>query len=106
MTEFFYYYSDVYLSFAADGCIFKLETLARSLADTCAEKQYLLALVDLGGAAFIATTWHTQRYDDTVMRAELLDAISLQQYVPSPPTNSYLILFLQNAQRRLACFRW
>ena len=101
-------FSGVYPSFAADGCIFKLETLARSLGDTCVEKEYFLALVDLGRAAIIAAaaSWHTLRYDDTVMRAELLDAIHLQQYVPSPPTQSYLILFLQSAQPRLYCFRW
>ena len=97
-------YSGVYVSFAADGCIFKLETLARCLADSCAEKEYLLALVDLGRAAFIAAAGQT--YDDTAMRAELLEAITLQQYVPSPPTQSYLILFLQSAQRPLYCFRW
>ena len=97
---------DVYPSFAADGCIFHLETLARSLGDTCAEKQYLLALVDLGRAAFIALVTSEQRYDDTVMRAELLDAITLQQYVPFPPTQSYLIFFLQSAQPHLNCFRW
>ena len=71
--------SDVYASFAADGCIFHLETLARSLGDTCVAKEYLLALVDLGRAAFIAATWHKHRYDGTVLRAELLDAISLRQ---------------------------
>ena len=71
--------SSVYCSFATDGCIFKLETLARSLADTCPEKEYLLALVNLGRAAFITTTSPKQRYDDTAMRAELLDTISLQQ---------------------------
>ena len=96
----------IYASFAADGCIFQLESLARSLGDTCVEKEYLLALVDLGRAALIAATWHTQGYDDAVMRAELLDAIHLQQYVPSPPTQSYLILFLQSPQRSLCCFRW
>ena len=96
----------VYVSFAADGCIFQLETLARSLGDSCAEKKYLLALVDLGRAALIAATWHTQGYDDAVMRAELLDAIHLQQYVPSPPTQSYLILFLQSTQRPLYCLPW
>ena len=79
-------YSGVYVSFAADGCIFHLETLARSLGDTRAEKEYLLALLDLGRAALIATAWTTQRYDDTAMRTELCDAITLQQYVPSPPT--------------------
>ena len=101
-------HSDVYPSFAADGCIFHLATLARSLGDSCAEKEYLLALVDLGRAALIAAPdiWHKQRYDDTVMRAELLDAVHLQQYVPSPPTQSYLILFLQSAQRSVCCFRW
>ena len=81
--------SDVYRSFAADGCIFELETLARSLRDTSAEKDYLLALVDLGRAAFIVSNVKLQRYDrydGRVLRAELLDAISLQQYVPSPPT--------------------
>ena len=100
--------SDVYASFAADGCIFQLESLARSLGDTCVEKEYLLALVDLGRAALIAAPdiLHKRRYDDTVMRAELLDAISLQQYVPSPPTQSYLILFLQSTQSHLYCFRW
>ena len=73
--------SDVYASFAADGCIFQLESLARSLGDTCVEKEYLIALVDLGRAALIAAPdiWHKQRYDDTVMRAELLDAVHLQQ---------------------------
>ena len=76
---------DVYASFAADGCIFHSGTLAHSLGDTCAEKEYLLALVDLGRAAFIATIWHAQRDDGTNLRADLLDAISLQQYVPSPP---------------------
>ena len=83
-------FSSVYPSFAADGCIFHLETLARSLGDTRAEKEYLLALVDLGRAAYIAVTWRAQRYvyDDTVMRTELLDAISLQQYVLSPPTQT------------------
>ena len=98
--------SSVYCSFAADGCIFQLESLARSLGDTCVEKEYLLALVDFGRAAFIAAAWHTQRYDDSVMRAELLDAITLQQYVPFPPTQSYLILFHQSEQRRRACFHW
>ena len=101
-----YSFSQVYPSFAADGCIFHLETLARSLADTCVEKEYLLALVDFGRAAFIAAAWHSQRYDDSVMRAELLDAITLQQYVPFPPTQCYLIFFLQSPQRHLACFRW
>ena len=81
-----FHYSGVYPSFAADGCIFKLETLARCLADSCAEKEYLLALVDLGRAASIAAAGQT--YDDTVMRTELLEAITLQQYVPSPPTQS------------------
>ena len=100
-------YSDVYRSFAADGCIFKLETLARSLGDSCAEKEYLLALVDLGRAAYITSAWSEERYDGTVMKAELFDAISLQQqYVPSPPAQTQLILFLQNAQRRLYCFCW
>ena len=97
---------DVYPSFAADGCIFHLETLARSLGDTRVEKEYLLALVGLGSAALIAVAWYTQEYDDTVMSAELLDAITLQQYVPFPPTQCYLIFFLQSPQRRLACFRW
>ena len=95
----------VYRSFAADGCIFHLETLARSLGDTCAEKEYLLALVDLGRAAYMAIAL-TEPEDDTAIRTELLEAIHLQQYVPSPPTQSYLILFLQSAQRRLYCFRW
>ena len=90
-------YSDVYRSFAADGCIFKLETLARSLGDTRAEKEYLLALLDLGRAVLIAKTSPKQRYDDTAMRTELCDAITLQQYVPSPSTQSYLILFLSRA---------
>ena len=85
-----YIFHNVYTSFAADGCIFKLETLARSLVDTCAEKEYLLALVDLGRAVFMTKYWPFQRYDDTIMRTELRDAISLQQYVPSPPTQSYL----------------
>ena len=85
-------YSDVYRSFAADGCIFKLESLARSLGDTCPEKEYLLALVDLGRAAFITVNNAEQSYDGTAMRAELLEAIHLQQYVPSPPTQSYLIV--------------
>ena len=70
----------VYPSFAADGCIFHLESLARSLGDTCAEKEYLLALVDLGRAAFITMIDTEQSYDGTAMRAELLDAITLQQY--------------------------
>ena len=99
-------FSGVYPSFAADGCIFHLESLARSLADTCVAKEYLLALVDLGRAAFIATSGRIQRYDETATRAELRDAISLQQYVPSPPTQSYLILFLQSAQPCLDCVRW
>ena len=99
-------YSGVYVSFAADGCIFHLETLARSLGDTRAEKEHLLALVDLGRAAFIAAVRPVQTYDSTVMRAELLDAVHLQQYVPSPLTQSYLILFLQSRQPRLYCFRW
>ena len=98
-------FTNVYPSFAADGCIFHLETLARSLVTACAEKEYLLALVDIGRAAFIVSA-RKQRYDDTAMRAELLEAITLQQYVPSPPTQSYLILFLQSTQRRLYCFRW
>ena len=99
--------SGVYGSFA-DGCIFHLETLARSLGDTCVEKEYLLALVDLGRAALIAAPdiWHKQRYDDRVMRTELLDAIHLQQYVTTPPTQSQLILILQSTKLRLACFRW
>ena len=99
-------HSDVYPSFAADGCIFHLETLARSLGDTCPEKEYLLALVDLGRVALIVGLRSMQRYYDAVLRTELLDAISLQQYVPSPPTQSYLILFLKSAQRCLYCFSW
>ena len=69
----------VYPSFAADGCIFHLETLARSLGDSCVEKEYLLALVDLGRAAFITSSEMLQRYDGRAIRAELLDAIHLQQ---------------------------
>ena len=88
--------SSVYPSFAADGCIFHLATLARSLGDTCAEKEYLLALVDLGRAVFISVTKPRQRYDATVVRAEMLDAVHLQQYVPSPLTQSYLTLFIQS----------
>ena len=99
-------FADVYSSFATDGCIFQLETLARSLGDTSGEKECLLALVDLGRAAFIISTWEQRLYDDTDMRVDLLDAIHLQQYVPSPPTQSYLILFLQSAQRSLYRFRW
>ena len=98
------YYSLVYSSFAADGCIFHLETLARSLGDSCAEKEYLIALVDLGRAALITAT--EQSYDDTALRAELLDAIHLRRYVPSPPTQGYLILFLQSVQRSFDCFHW
>ena len=78
----FFVCCNVYRSFAADGCIFHLETLSRSLGDACVEKEYLLALVDLGRAALIVGLRSMQRYDDTVLRAELLDAISLQQYVP------------------------
>ena len=103
---FFFSCSAVYTSFAADGCIFHSGTLARSLGDTCAEKGYLLALVDLGRAASIAALHSKQRYDDTVIRTELLDAISLQQYVPSPPTQNYLMLFPQSAQSHLYCFPW
>ena len=90
-------FADVYSSFATDGCIFQLETLARYLGDSCAEKEYLLALVDLGRAVLIEAYWPKQRYDDVVRRTELLDAISLQQCVPSPPTQCYLILFLSRA---------
>ena len=79
-------FASVYVSFAADGCIFHLDVLARFLADTCVEKEYILALLDLGRAAFTALMYSMQTYDDAVMRAELLDAIHLQQYVPSPPT--------------------
>ena len=99
-------FADVYPSFAADGCIFQLESLARSLGDTCVEKEYLLALVDLGRAILIAAAGRMQTYDDAVMRTELGDAIHLQRYVSSPPTQSYLILFLQSAQRHLYCFHW
>ena len=87
-TDFLY--SNFYASFAADGCIFHLETLARSLGDSCAEKEYLLALVDLARAAYMAIAL-TEPEDDTTIRTELLEAIHLQQYVPSPPTQSYLI---------------
>ena len=86
----------VYPSFAADGCIFHLEALARSLGDTCAEKEYLLALVDLGRAVFISVTKPRQRYDATVVRAEMLDAVRLQRYAPSPLTQSYLTLLIQS----------
>ena len=99
-------FADVYSSFATDGCIFQLETLARSLGDSCAEKKYLLALVDLGRAALITVTYPVQRYDGPAIRVELLDAIRLQRYVPSPPTRSHLMLFLQSPQRRLYCFSW
>ena len=98
-------FADVYASFAADGCIFHLETLARSLGDTCAEKEYLLALVDLGRAMYM-TTALSEPEDDTTIRTELLEAIHLQQYVPSPPIQSCLIVVLQSAQRRLCCFHW
>ena len=75
-------FPDVYLSFAMDGCIFRLETLALSLGDSCIEKEYLLALVDLGRASCITTVWPFQTYDSTAIRAELFDAIHLQQCVP------------------------
>ena len=97
--------SDVYASFAADGCIFQLESLARSLGDTCVEKEYLIALANLGRAASIAKTSPWKRYDDEV-RAELLDAIHLQQYVPSTPKQSYLLPFHQSAQWHIDRFRW
>ena len=74
--------SGVYPSFAGDGCIFHLETLARSLGDTCAEKEYLLALVDLGRAEYMVIAL-SEPEDDTAIRTELLEAIHLQQYVPS-----------------------
>ena len=74
-----YFFAQVYPSFAADGCIFHLETLARSLGDSCVEKEYLLALVDPGRAAFITSSEMLQRYDGRAIRAELLDAIHLQQ---------------------------
>ena len=77
-------YSNVYPSFAADGRIFRLETLAHSLGGSCIEKEYLIALVDIGRAVSIAKTSPWKRYDDEA-RAELLDAINLQQYVPSTP---------------------
>ena len=78
-------YSNIYPTFAADGCIFRLETLrvVHSLGDSCAE-EYLIALVDIARAASIAKTSLWKRYDDEG-RAELLDAIYLQQYVPSTP---------------------
>ena len=90
-------YPNVYTSFAADGCIMHLESLAHSLGNSCVAKEYLLALVDLGRAALIVLTAPMLEYDETFMRADLLDAIHLQQYVPSPPTQSYLILFLSRA---------
>ena len=102
----FFVSSDVYSSFAANGCIFHLETLARSLRDSCVEKECLLSLVELGRAAFILGTRPKQRYDGRAIRVELLDAIHLQQYVPSPLTQSFLILFLQSARQCLACFHW
>ena len=80
----FFVCCNVYHSFAADGCIFHLETLTRSLGDKCIEKEYLIALVDIGRAVSIAKTSPWKRYDDEA-RAELLDAINLQQYVPSTP---------------------
>ena len=73
--------SSVYCSFSADGCIYQLESLARSLGDTCVEKEYLLALVDLGRATYMAMALREPE-DDTAIRTELLAAIHLQQYVP------------------------
>ena len=77
-------YSNVYPSFAADGRIFRPETLAHSLGGSCVEKEYLIALVDIGRAVSIAKTSPWKMYDDEA-RAELLDTIYLQQYVPSIP---------------------
>ena len=85
-------YSDVYPSFAADGRIFQLEDLAHSLTDSCSEKEYLLALVGLGQAAFVAqagvvlpfnaSKTEKQRFANS-LRTEILRLISLQQCVSS-----------------------
>ena len=77
-------------SLAANGRIFHLRTLAHSLGDSCAEKEYFLALVDLGQAAFIRVMGIDQPWNGSesqgqhfanTLRNELLHIISLQRYV-------------------------
>ena len=103
-TTIYTLYTDVYHSFAADGCIFHVETLAHSLTkESCVEKEHLLALVTLGKAVLIAKAGivlsrdasevERQRFADT-LRIELLHVISLQQCVPSTPKLEQCILTL------------
>ena len=83
-------YTNIYPSFAADGRIFHLETLAHSLGDSYVEKEYFLALVSLGRAVFItqvdtviprdASEAERLRFANT-LRSELLHVLSLQQCV-------------------------
>ena len=70
----------IYPSFASDGCIFQVGTLAGSLGDSCDVKEYVLALVDLGRAALIALT---SQCDADTMREKLLHVTSFKQYAPS-----------------------
>ena len=80
---------NVYPSFAADGRIFQLRSLAISLGDSCVEKEYFLALVDLGEAVFISKERKWGLFDTEklrhgdILRAEILDIIASQQYVLS-----------------------
>ena len=67
-----------------------MQTLADSLGDWYAEKEYLVALVDLGQAALIARTRTTaSAVDADRLRIEFLDVISSQQCVPSSHLNRY-----------------
>ena len=85
--------ASLYPTFATDGRIFQLETLASSLGDSCIEKEYLLALVDLGRAAFVASDMEYLRNASRTemqqcansLRAEILEAIFSQQCVLISP---------------------
>ena len=81
------YHIPIYAPFAADGRIFHLQTLADSLKNYHDARKYLTALVDLGNAALITSTvvddWHES--DTENLRSEILNIITSQLYVPSPP---------------------
>ena len=110
VTDGVSYGGSVYSSFAADGCIFHLDILAHTLGDSCVEKEYLLALVDLGREISVPKAradffvFENQRFAD-ILRTDLLHLVSLQRYVSSSPQKCDLKFFPGNIAMYLSLLR-
>ena len=93
----------VYPTLVDNESMCRLRSLASSIEEPCAEKEYLLALVDLSEAVLIAaiadyslgdSEVESQRYAER-LRTEFCDVISSQRYVPSSQNLCHSIGFCQ-----------